>query len=407
MALIYCHDIPLFLVNIDTPGEQQKYSIALIEHMYSLLPPKATVGVTYDVGCVLDRSLQLYEFLPSHITDRITFATSAMHAYAHQWACQLVYNPRIRLGFGLTDGEGVERLWSRSRKLIGITRVSAELRDDLGRWIERRRKKGVEGQGNKAQKVLDECGVDLPYLRQQWALQQAAQLSIRAHAPMHLKKELDTVLSLQGDLDTVDKAIQVMRVTVSKATASKESLRLLSTLETTQQQLKEKVEALYASLNIGDNFPELQNIDLGFVRVLLMARDLKINIRKRAVAISKRKPALMNAIRKFNRYCETLAKLHNSDWTIPLPEPLPTQLTPLRECPHLMENVWITPCPGNIPAWLENIDVREGIRAMLKLDRCHEELRRLGTEGDNLCRWFGQEIGALEVAIAMPSSKLP
>lgn len=47
-----------------------------------------------------------------------------MHAYAHQWSCQLVYNPRLREGVGLTDGEGVERLWSRLRKLIGITRTS-------------------------------------------------------------------------------------------------------------------------------------------------------------------------------------------------------------------------------------------------------------------------------------------
>lgn len=55
----------------------------------------------------------------------MTFAISAMHAYGHQWGCQLVYNPRIREGLGLTDGEGVERFWSRLRKLIGITRSSA------------------------------------------------------------------------------------------------------------------------------------------------------------------------------------------------------------------------------------------------------------------------------------------
>jgi hypothetical protein len=47
-----------------------------------------------------------------------------MHAYAHEWACQLVFNPRLREGLGLTDGEGVERLWSRMRKLIGIQRSS-------------------------------------------------------------------------------------------------------------------------------------------------------------------------------------------------------------------------------------------------------------------------------------------
>ena len=48
-----------------------------------------------------------------------------MHSYGHQWSCQLVYNPRLQTGSGLTDGEGVERLWSRLRKLIGITRTSA------------------------------------------------------------------------------------------------------------------------------------------------------------------------------------------------------------------------------------------------------------------------------------------
>jgi hypothetical protein len=47
-----------------------------------------------------------------------------MHAYAHEWACQLIFNPRLCEGLGLTDGEGVERLWSRLRKLIGIQRSS-------------------------------------------------------------------------------------------------------------------------------------------------------------------------------------------------------------------------------------------------------------------------------------------
>lgn len=59
MALVCRHDIPLFLTNIDSPGEQQKYGVALIKHIFTLLPPKCTVSVLYDVGCVLDRSLEL------------------------------------------------------------------------------------------------------------------------------------------------------------------------------------------------------------------------------------------------------------------------------------------------------------------------------------------------------------
>ena len=51
-------------------------------------------------------------------------ATTAMHAYGHQWSCQLIYNPRLKEGLGLTDGEGVGRIWSRLQGLIGIERRS-------------------------------------------------------------------------------------------------------------------------------------------------------------------------------------------------------------------------------------------------------------------------------------------
>jgi hypothetical protein len=113
----------------------------------------------------------------------------------------------------------------------------------------------------------------------------------------------------------------------------------------------------------------------------------------------------MNAIHKFNRYCEVLEKLHHPEWNIPLPEPLPTQLAVLRDSSILMEDVWITRSQGEVPKWLEDADVREGIRAVLKLDRCAEERHRLGVEADNLCRWFGRELSAIEVALSMLSSK--
>ena len=57
MALICCHDIPLFFANINSSGEQQKYSIALIEHLFSLVPPTATITVLYNIGCVIEHSI--------------------------------------------------------------------------------------------------------------------------------------------------------------------------------------------------------------------------------------------------------------------------------------------------------------------------------------------------------------
>lgn len=63
-----------------------------------------------------------YDVLEGDLASRVTYATTAMHAYSHQWSCQIIFNPRMKPGAGLSDGEGVERLWSRLRHLIGITR---------------------------------------------------------------------------------------------------------------------------------------------------------------------------------------------------------------------------------------------------------------------------------------------
>ena len=61
--------------------------------------------------------------------------------------------------------------------------------------------------------------------------------------------------------------------------------------------------------------------------------------------------------------------------------------------------------PGKKARWLEEPEVREGIRAVLKQQRCLEERRRLGIEADNLCRWFGEEICAVELALRCPECR--
>ncbi|KAG1776048.1 hypothetical protein EV702DRAFT_1230853 [Suillus placidus] len=402
MALICRHDIPLFFANIDSPGEQQKYLVTLLQHFFSLLPPEATVVALYDVGCVLARTLSKYDILSISITSRLRFATTAMHAYGHEWACQLVYNPQICVGLGLSDGEGTERLWSRLVRLIGVERTSSE-------------------QGSAAQDALDQCEVPIEELQSEWSKQRQSQLSIRAHTPAHLKKELDTVLALQADLDASDKALQTTRAMLEKDMASNDTLEALKSLERGHNHLMNKVEALYSSLNVHDRFPELDGINLEFVRTLLMACNLKMNVCKRVIAsffewdkldqavgsaqqalgmklhqqtrkaISKRQPALMSAIRKFNSYCEWLDSLYDPLWGIPLPAPLPTKLVELRSDPGLMEDIWITPSVGEVPRWLDDTSIRDGIRGLLKRDRCREEQVRLGIEADNLCRFFGNE----------------
>jgi len=122
--------------------------------------------------------------------------------------------------------------------------------------------------------------------------------------------------------------------------------------------------------------------------------------------ITKQKPALLLAIKRFNKYCSQLATLHHSEWSIPLPEPLLTGLTALCASDTLMEDVWISPAISEVPRWLEDSDICDGIHALLKLDRCHEEWQQLSLEAENLCRWFGEEFAAVECALHTVTGKL-
>ncbi|KAG0700894.1 hypothetical protein DFH29DRAFT_982906 [Suillus ampliporus] len=115
MALICRHDIPLFFANINSPGEQQKYLVALIEHLFTLLPPQATVVTLYDVGCVLARSLS----------------------------------------------------------------KDPEMKTDLGEWIKHCLKRGIKAQSSAALDIINHCETSVADLQAQWADQRQSQLSIQ------------------------------------------------------------------------------------------------------------------------------------------------------------------------------------------------------------------------------------
>jgi len=72
----------------------------------------------------------------------------------------------------------------------------------------------------------------------------------------------------------------------------------------------------------------------------------------------------MSAIRKFNTYCERLAELYDPSSGIPLPSLLPMKLVELHNDQSLLQDIWVAPSIDEIPHWLEDIDVREGIRAV-------------------------------------------
>ena len=78
----------------------------------------------------------------------------------------------------------------------------------------------------------------------------------------------------------------------------------------------------------------------------------------------------------------------------------------LQDDPYLMEDIWVYPTSEAPLLWLTEASVRKGICAMLKIDRCEEEQKRLGVEVDGMCAWFGHELAAVTIALHSPNSMI-
>ena len=103
-------------------------------------------------------------------------------------------------------------------------------------------------------------------------------------APARLKKDLDAILTLQSEVEKLDDALEAMRSSLKAAGTSEDVLSELSRLENHHSVLMAHVEKLYAKVNV-DHLPEqLRTLPLEFVRMLLLARDIKTNLRIRATA---------------------------------------------------------------------------------------------------------------------------
>ncbi|EJD33230.1 hypothetical protein AURDEDRAFT_77138 [Auricularia subglabra TFB-10046 SS5] len=447
-AIVCRHDNPIFWCNIDTPGEQQKYSFGLLIWLLMHLPSNATVLNLYDIGCVTDKTVRLYEILTPSMEKRVLFATSAMHAYAHQWQCQLVYSPRLQVGLGLTDGEGVERLWSRIRKLIGILRhvhrkrrmiiLDGQLqwiadinRDELGHWMARKWKK-LRLRECEARAQIRQSGYGAETLREQWALQRETQLSLRKLTAPRLKKELEAVMEIQDQIQAVEEAIAGLEDTL-RAPAP-EATQRLDDLRATLAQLTQQADGLYSALNVEDEFPDISEFGVDFVRALIKAYDAKCIARQKLIgrffeweyldqasggtgeplgtkqhqrvvqAIQKRAPATMGAITRYNDACIKVREHLPPGKVYPLPEPLSTNLTELKNDSSLLEDVWLSGTPENGALWLTDKTVRVAIRSQLLLDRCQEEKKRLLREEQQLFGWLQLEAKAVARALYDPSS---
>ncbi|XP_078681339.1 uncharacterized protein LOC144916179 [Branchiostoma floridae x Branchiostoma belcheri] len=84
----------------------------------------------YDIACILTSHLNNQGM--GAMLKEIELAIPIFHCYGHKPSCQVLYSPRRKEGFGLSDGEVVERLWSYLRKFKPISKeMTPSHRSDL------------------------------------------------------------------------------------------------------------------------------------------------------------------------------------------------------------------------------------------------------------------------------------
>jgi hypothetical protein len=112
------HEFPGQFLNLKH-GERLAYGVKVLEDI-SEANNKSKIYVMYDIACTMQKHLQSLN--RTDILDNVHLCLPTFHCYGHKVPCQVVFGPRRCKGIGLSDGEGMERLWSYMRRFGRITK---------------------------------------------------------------------------------------------------------------------------------------------------------------------------------------------------------------------------------------------------------------------------------------------
>ncbi|KAF9220235.1 hypothetical protein BS17DRAFT_852707 [Gyrodon lividus] len=416
MALLFRHDQVLCLVNMTSAGKKQHYALALLKRLFEHLPSKFTIGCLYDISCQLE-------------------SFSVFHAYGHQWPCQLIYHPCKCIGFGLSDGEGCEHLWSCLKFLIPILRVSGHHQRlfvldnqicyldeksfvSLGQWLG---KKWV-----LSEEALGVLLVDEGVLRDEWNTQVAHQTK---PLPRQLKdraaKEISKVLTLEksvdhhhthvnalqqdlaspGIVDITHLNMQIMESQNSLEQATQALIlkrRSLGLIACADLKTMKKDKYLQATLNahalkiriqeqVCHHKFEIERLERSY-RNTINEHKLRSNTES---TIKHREPTILKLVKAYNTACNNIHALIRVG-RVPASAIPPTPI--LREDLFKLDiddDIWLdVAVEGDAsvpPRWLADKQVQQGIHLILQLDCCEEEESRLLREQSIIQEWITKE----------------
>jgi hypothetical protein len=106
-----------------------KYPLAIIRRAMAILGQALLAG--YDIGCAFEKTIGTSSLGPDWITSKSRCCPNAYHGYTHNYACQLRNHPSVIEGMGLEDLETMERVFSSSNNVAGVTRYATAYRRRL------------------------------------------------------------------------------------------------------------------------------------------------------------------------------------------------------------------------------------------------------------------------------------
>ncbi|KAG1899745.1 uncharacterized protein F5891DRAFT_980971 [Suillus fuscotomentosus] len=386
MALICRHDHVLWMVNLTSMGEKQHYALALLDRLFKHIPAWMTIRLLYDIACQLEWSCRKWKFMDDSILSHITFAVAVFHAYGHQWPCQVIYHPRKQEGFGLSDGEGCEGLWSFLKPLIPSLCVSG---------IHHLDSKSLQGFGH--------------WLHQHWI-----------HCQTKKNDALDLLHNLQLDEDMLclEWKAQVDHQTRPTPCINKaaEVITTILALEKTLEVQETSIHELEMQLH-GDHVPNIGEVNLQLVDARSQHRKTADTLRRQQAALGmddKDQPGEDEE----GHISYTEHKLHaNTQHLIKHQEPGILKLRrapPSAVPPHIIQHdgifqldvnddIWqdigLDDDTLNPPAWLLDDMVRNGIRLQLEVNQCNEEEARLMGERAVIQEWMLAEWDSIQAAL--------
>ncbi|PLW42398.1 hypothetical protein PCASD_06367 [Puccinia coronata f. sp. avenae] len=298
------HDAAIYMGNIYKSGKQRCLPVAILSKLISNCEPKRPIIVLYDIGCALNKYMNARELLHKH-WGRLKFGTSVFHAYVYNWLCQLDYNPRFNIGWGLSDGEHI--VWhTTTAKVSGHYKFnSAILRHQDASAV-------LSGLAQKRNCHLTSgVNYEQSFFKQQWEAQRLFQKE-HTEAEDGLRRKLVDLYKQEAALSSLRERLRGPEIFLA---TQDEQDELLDTIAEKLKELRKQVDEIASDglmSSVANDEEAKLRLLLWDAKATLFVQAVHIQAERRPIALQNRSPAVKKVINSYNRcYLNYIKKFPN------------------------------------------------------------------------------------------------